>query len=537
MASSDLTLSLEVAKNVQVNNTGPYHQTPTAASSNRLIVRRGGYLHLTLTGQVPEGVPVVLEMNDLLTGEVQTLNHTGPLNVLRNPRLSLQVVSPSPGVTQLVLRISRKLPIKFYVATVWVGQQPCRAFDVAVIANPYHGQDPCYLGSPQDIQDYLFETQTNVATIGAANEHTYKQWNFGQFHPDVMDFAFLLMQRMSEGLRDDIPLLCREFTAAINTQDPSLCVLQSRWDGQYVGGTSPLLWTGSHQIISQYMNTRRPVNYGQCWVYACLFTTVLRCLGIPSRCVSAVSSATPGTAKDDIIDKFYYPNGLPIKELSSPLWNFHVWTEAWMKRTDLRTSKYDGWQALDASPPFETSLGERIGPAPAEAVKECSKGASFRSAPLYDVEYFYSQIHRTIRSYQIKPGVNPAQLRTPLSYADIKNFFILLEEDPESVGGYILKNSRSSSFENIRHDYKDSARSRSHSRTPSTASGISTYSYDPPANAPSRMSRIRSLSPMRYVRSSHRANSYDHRRTASPHSVALPRMSQYVSRPVLVGRC
>lgn len=201
-------------------------------------------------------------------------------------------------------------------------------------------------------------------------------------------------------------------------------------------------------------------------MYASLYTTVLRCLGIPSRCVSAVRSATPSTGKSEEIDKFYYADGRPIKELSAPIWNFHVWTEAYMTRPDL-SARYNGWQALDPSPVEETSPGVQLGPAPRAAIKEASEGASFSGLPMYDVEFFYSQVHRTIRSYQLKSTVDPALFRNSrnLTYADLANYFVLVAVDEDSVGNYILKNSRTTSFENLRHSYKDPTRPRSTSRT------------------------------------------------------------------------
>lgn len=94
------------------------------------------------------------------------------------------------------------------------------------------------------------------------------------------------------------------------------------WSGNYLAGTSPTVWTGSVEILTEYCkNNGVPVKYGQCWVFAGVFTTgwessstshvsagtgrssklllvlltpvfpVLRCLGIPARSVTNYSSA------------------------------------------------------------------------------------------------------------------------------------------------------------------------------------------------------------------------------------------------------
>jgi hypothetical protein len=49
--------------------------------------------------------------------------------------------------------------------------------------------------------------------------------------------------------------------------------LVGRWDGKYDDGTAPSAWTGSVKIIEDYLATKRPVKYGQCWVFAGVLTT------------------------------------------------------------------------------------------------------------------------------------------------------------------------------------------------------------------------------------------------------------------------
>ena len=50
-------------------------------------------------------------------------------------------------------------------------------------------------------------------------------------------------------------------------------ILWGRWaneDSAYADGTAPLAWTGSIKILEEYMENkgRRPVKYGQCWVFS-----------------------------------------------------------------------------------------------------------------------------------------------------------------------------------------------------------------------------------------------------------------------------
>lgn len=51
-------------------------------------------------------------------------------------------------------------------------------------------------------------------------------------------------------------------------------VLEGNWSGDYSGGTSPTVWSGSVEILMGYhKNSGTPVKYGQCWVFAGVFTT------------------------------------------------------------------------------------------------------------------------------------------------------------------------------------------------------------------------------------------------------------------------
>jgi len=75
------------------------------------------------------------------------------------------------------------------------------------------------------------------------------------------------------------------------------------------------------------------------------------------------------------------------------VWNFHVWNDVWFRRQDLGEEKYNGWQALDATPQ-ETSDGKyQCGPCPLPAVKEGEK-------VIYDNDFIFAEVNADIEDYQ-----------------------------------------------------------------------------------------------------------------------------------------
>ncbi len=50
-------------------------------------------------------------------------------------------------------------------------------------------------------------------------------------------------------------------------------VLYGQWKKPYSGGTEPWQWNGSVAILEKYMRTKRPVKYGQCWVFSAVLVT------------------------------------------------------------------------------------------------------------------------------------------------------------------------------------------------------------------------------------------------------------------------
>ncbi|XP_041275305.1 protein-glutamine gamma-glutamyltransferase K-like, partial [Onychostruthus taczanowskii] len=181
----------------------------------------------------------------------------------------------------------------------------------------------------------------------------------------------------------------------VNSLDDS-GVLVGNWTGDYSQGTNPSAWAGSVAILRSFHGSGAPVRYGQCWVFAGVVTTVLRCLGLPTRTVTNYNSAhdTDTSLTTDI----YLDEAMrPLERLNTDsVWNFHVWNDCWMKRPDLPEG-YDGWQVVDATPQ-ETSSGLFCcGPCSVTAVKN---GDVFLK---YDTPFVFAEVNSDKVYWQRQP--------------------------------------------------------------------------------------------------------------------------------------
>ncbi|XP_078055428.1 coagulation factor XIII A chain-like [Mustelus asterias] len=261
--------------------------------------------------------------------------------------------------------------------------------DIYILFNPWCQEDAVYLHNAGENEEYVLNDFGRVY-YGKFAEVTSRAWMFGQFERGVLDSCIYILDRARMPLQTrGCPIkVSRVASAMINAKDDG-GVLVGCWDGQYTGGVAPTAWNSSVEILLQYSQTHQPVCYGQCWVFAAVLNTVLRCLGIPARVVTNFSSAHDNNANlttDIILDE----NGKRDRNLTKDsIWNYHCWNECWMSRSDLPPG-YDGWQVVDATPQ-ETSEGMfRCGPASVNAIKHGQ--VCFP----YDAPFIYAEVNSDV---------------------------------------------------------------------------------------------------------------------------------------------
>ncbi|XP_062986391.1 coagulation factor XIII A chain [Elgaria multicarinata webbii] len=240
--------------------------------------------------------------------------------------------------------------------------------DTYILFNPWCSEDAVFLDDEQERQEYVLN-DLGVIFYGDPENINSRSWNYGQFEERVLDACLFLMDKAQLDLsgRGNPVKIGRVGSAVINAKDDE-GVIAGSWDNIYQYGVPPSSWTGSVDILLEYYSSKEPVRYGQCWVFAGVFTTFLRCIGIPARLVTNFNSAHDNDANLQM-DVFVDENGMVESRLTKDsIWNYHCWTEAWMSRPDLPVG-FGGWQAVDSTPQENSDGMYRCGPASVQAIK------------------------------------------------------------------------------------------------------------------------------------------------------------------------
>nr|XP_056719345.1 protein-glutamine gamma-glutamyltransferase K [Euleptes europaea] len=259
-------------------------------------------------------------------------------------------------------------------------------YDVYVLFNPWCPDDPVYMPQTSTLGEYVLNESGRIY-YGTESQIGERTWNYGQFDKGVLDACIYMLDRrgMPHASRGDPIMVSRVVSAMVNSLDDN-GVLVGNWTGDYSRGTNPSAWVGSRDILLKYHQSGYPVLYGQCWVFAGVVTTVLRCLGIATRTVTNYNSAHD-TDVSLTMDIYFDENMKPLENLNADsVWNFHVWNDCWMKRPDL-PSGFDGWQVVDATPQESSSGIFCCGPCSVEAIKN---GLVYMK---YDASFCFAEVN------------------------------------------------------------------------------------------------------------------------------------------------
>uniref|UniRef100_A0A4W4EFS4 protein-glutamine gamma-glutamyltransferase n=1 Tax=Electrophorus electricus TaxID=8005 RepID=A0A4W4EFS4_ELEEL len=242
--------------------------------------------------------------------------------------------------------------------------------DIYILFNAWNPSDMVFMANEDDRTEYVLNS-VGIIFNGTVSDKSSRPWNFGQFQQGVLDACLFILDfgKMPLEYRGDVVKVTRKASAMINSQDDN-GVLVGNWSNDFSLGTAPTAWTGSAEILLSYVSKGGvPIKYAQCWVYAGVFNTFLRCLGLPSRLITNYFSAhdSLGSIETDIV--LDEDGQIDMNYTTDSIWNYHCWNEVFTKRPDI-PPVFSGWQAVDATPQ-ETSEGYyRCGPVSVAAVKE-----------------------------------------------------------------------------------------------------------------------------------------------------------------------
>ncbi|XP_041824738.1 coagulation factor XIII A chain-like [Melanotaenia boesemani] len=324
-----------------------------------------------------------------------------------------------------------------------------------LLFNPWCPDDDVYYPDDAGRWEYVMNA-TGTIYQGSVDAVAERSWVFGQFDEGILDACIYILDvcQMAIYNRNEVIKIVRTASAAINSQDDN-GVLVGNWSDDYSMGTPPTSWTGSARILQQFYASGNPVCYAQCWVFAgCMISmlsmsTVLRCLGIPTRVITNFNSAHDNTAnlKTELIFK---PDGSPDRRNTrDSIWNYHCWCESFLRRIDL-PPKYNGWQVVDATPQ-ETSDGYyRCGPSSINAIKDGELCHPF------DCRFVFAEVNSDI--IYLKRD----------KYGNLTPYKV----DKTSVGSLIATKAIGAwTLQDITHEYKYPEGSPENDRTMATAEG------------------------------------------------------------------
>jgi len=397
-------------------------------------------------------------------------------------------------------------PVGLYSVTCecLIGGRSQTPIEVFVVFNPMLSGSSTHMGTEEELNEYLLK-ETGYVYMARYP----KPWAYNQFSPEVLEAVWMLMVQQQFSSRDDPVDVSRFLSGMLNANGgssypyPYTGVLAGKWDGKYMDGTRPTSWSSSTEIFRQFVATKQTVRYGQCWVFGALLTTALRAIGIPARSVTNINSghdtgvSRPFRVYDQGID-YYFTRDLQgnyNQEESlrtDSVWNFHVWTEAHMCRSDIptpsgtdasaqtRASGCDrcGWQAVDATPQEISDEGDlgryECGPSDVcelkKATGEPNAREYTRSSP-FDSMFVIGEVAADIRYWihrDVWKGLCPVGAQTHAEHVE----YCLLMTKTGKVGTAMFTDSGGDRRDptNIITTYKDQiTTSNRHIRLPDSA--------------------------------------------------------------------
>lgn len=314
---------------------------------------------------------------------------------------------------------------------------------IYILFNPWCKGDQIYMDDKDLLHEYVLNDHGHIFQGSGSSSVYQKPWNYGQFDDDILDISLYLMRQgfLDYNIQMSNPVrIVRALAQMMNSPENNGVMMRSS-TGDFSDGKKPAAWGGSPRILQQFIDTKEPVRYGQCWVFAALMTTVCRALGIPCRTVTNFNSNHD--SDDNVTVNIYLEEdeeGNIYERKENNLWSFHVWNDVWMGRPDLPVG-YCGWQTIDPTPQEASDGFYCCGPAPLKALKNGEINQTF------DTNFIFSELNSD-RVYWMKNAQNGKWEIVHIEKDALGKY--IYTKYPHSMPGY----NRSGGLMDITSDYK-----------------------------------------------------------------------------------
>lgn len=266
-----------------------------------------------------------------------------------------------------------------------------------------------------------FKDESILGTTGE-----YSSWTYDMKDSTMTDFVMEKIEELPYYDRT-IHNIIRKIMLGFSSDDDAL--IKGKWGGNYLGGKEPSSWKSTSHIFREWGKTKKPVKYGQCWVFSECFTCVMRFLNISSRTIYAENShinislngsidfsedALPSKSifynklfkkldnMSDFLDDTEENKGSVDDEISKcsiynsddTFWNIHYWNEIYIPR-NIEDEMIYSWECLDVTPSIiskdEPYKGKKIlGPCKILNIKNGEN-------KIFDFKYLHSSVNSPFR--------------------------------------------------------------------------------------------------------------------------------------------
>lgn len=234
------------------------------------------------------------------------------------------------------------------------------------------GKKKCILDVVFSNSDYA-GTEYLSGTVGVC-----PGWKYDIDDSSMKEFVMEKIEEISIHNRTLIHII-RHLMCCFSSENSSTSLINGRWDGNYSDGRDPIEWTHTSEIFREWLIHKKPIRYGQCWVFSECMTCAMRFLNIPSRTIYAENShINPSlTCNIDFFEEepltksetrttsrgLYrkipnMDNFLSFQDKSEPwekcsfydcddsIWNVHYWNEIYIPNDNDKFS----WECIDITP-------------------------------------------------------------------------------------------------------------------------------------------------------------------------------------------